>query len=80
MYANIKSHRFSVRKPFDCMNRVEEDMISLPKDYVFTACVKTYSLNGREVQDFFIFPDGKLFRKKLEIHGVPCDHTRFFEE
>lgn len=80
MSANIKSHKFSVRKPFDCMNRADDGIISLPKEYVFTACVKTYSTNGKEVQDFFIFPDGKLFRRKLEIHGVPCDHTRFFEE
>jgi hypothetical protein len=81
MHANVRSFRFLVRKPFSCVNSANDgDSFMMPKGYIFTAWVKSYQRGGKEYQDFFIFPDGKLLKKKLEIHGVLCDHTKFVED
>jgi len=80
MSAKLKVHKFVVRMPFDCANNSDGDMIHLPKGYEFTAGVRSYCVNGVEVQDFWIYPDGKRFHKSIQVRGVPCNFTRFCED
>jgi len=80
MSANVKTFRFVVRKEFECMNKFDTDIVRLPEGYVFKAWVKTYQMKGKEVQNFHVFPDGKLIRRRMEIRGVCCSHTKFAED
>lgn len=80
MAAKTKAFKLVVRMPFDCASRTDSEMIHLPKDYVFTASVRSYSVNGVEVQDFCIYADGKRFQKQIQVRGVPCNFTRFCED
>ena len=80
MDAKTKTHKMIVRKPFSCGHHTTGEMLYVPKDYVFTATARTYRVNGLEVQDFSIYPDGKLFKEKIQLRGIPCSYTKFFED
>lgn len=70
-------YKFMMRKPLECSNG--RNNICVPKDYVFSAKVRSYQAHGKELNDFEIQPDGKVFLEETYFNEVGCDHVRFVD-
>jgi hypothetical protein len=84
MIKNARYHKFIVRRNFQGQGATgeAEDIINLPKGYVFSAKSSCYVDQSKRVElfDLIIKSDMEKFKIQTKFLRVPCSFVMFHEE